>query len=352
MKNILQSLLIALAICLGCSLALAQNTFREDFPERYIVQKHDTLWDISNKFLTKPWLWPEIWHVNPQIENPHLIFPGDVITLVYIDGEPRLTVNRTYKVTPSDNTIKLMPQVRSSPITDAIRSIPLEQINSWLLHNRVVEEAEFASSPYVVAGQEKRLLVGPGDSLFARGAFSSTIPFYGVYRIGDKYVDPDTGEVLGIQAIDKGAASMRALDGDIATLSVTRTSGEIRVGDRILPTPEREIEPTFFPSEPENNINAKIINAERGVSQVGMLDVVAINVGKRDAIKPGDMLSIYRLGEVIVDRFSEDKKDNKVKLPDEKAGIMMIFQTFEKMSLALVLKADRGIKVGDSVRNP
>ncbi|MFT6791070.1 MAG: nucleoid-associated protein YgaU [Cellvibrionaceae bacterium] len=352
MKNTLRVFIIALAIYLNIPAAFAQKTFREDFPERYVVQKHDTLWDISNKFLNIPWYWPEIWHLNPQIENPHLIFPGDVISLVYVDGKPRLTVNRTHKMSPSTGTVKLLPRMRPLAITNAIPSIPLEQINSWLLNNRIMEEANFIDSPYVVAGQEKRLILGSGDRLFARGDFALNIPVYGIYRIGSEYIDPDTDEVLGVQVIDIGSASMRALDSDIATLSVTRATSDIRIGDRILPTEVRLIEPTFFPSESENTINGKIINVERGVFQVGLLDVVAVNVGERDEIEPGNMLAIYRLGEVITDRLAETRKDQIITLPDQRAGMMMIFQTFEKMSLALVLEADRGIKVGDNVRNP
>jgi nucleoid-associated protein YgaU len=352
MKKAISVTIAALLVSVGCLLtAYADDVFRDDFPERYIVQKGDTLWGISTKFLKSPWLWPEIWHANPQIANPHLIFPGDVVSLIYIDGKPRLTVNRTLRLTPS-GTDKLTPKARVSAIDDAIPAIPLDQINSWLLRNRVLEPGIMEASPYVIAGQEKRIILGAGDRLYARGEFASNIPNYGVYRQGINYVDPDTDEVLGVQAIDVGGANMRALDGDIATLTVTRSTGDVRIGDRILPTEERLIEPTFFPSMPEQPINAKIMSVERGVSQIAILDVVGVNVGERDNLKPGNILTIYKRGEVIRDRRADKSKSVTVTLPDERAGMMMIFQTFDKMSLALVLKADRGIKVGDYARNP
>lgn len=328
----------------------ADDRFRAGHPERHVVQKGDTLWGISSRFLNNPWLWPEIWHVNTYIENPHLIFPGDVVSLVYIDGKPRLTVGRTVRLSP--NSSKLPPKARISSIDSAIPAIPLDKINHWLLKNRVVEQGVLEASPYVIAGQEERLILGAGDRLYGRGYFANNIPSYGMYRKGVNYIDPDTKEVLGVQAIDIGGANMRALDEDIATLTVTRSTGDVRIGDSILPTKERKIEPTFFPSEPENEIDGKIITVERGVSQVGMLDVIAINRGERDNIKPGNVLAIFKRGEVVRDRFAKKRKDRVVTLPDERAGMMMVFQTFDKMSLALVLKADRGIKVGDYARSP
>ena len=337
-----------IAVCLSAS--SADERFRSDFPERYTVQKDDTLWDISSTFLKSPWLWPEIWHVNRQIKNPHLIFPGDVIRLVYIDGEPKLTVDRTTRLSPGDG--KLSPKARISSITDAIPAIPLDEINSWLSRNRVVELGVLEAAPYVVAGQEQRLILGAGDRLYSRGEFAGNIPSYGVYRKGIQYIDPDTKEVIGIQAIDLGAANMRALNEDIATMTITQSTGDIRVGDHILPTEERNIEPTFFPSEPRQDIEGKIISVERGVSQVGMLDVVAINRGELHDLVQGNILAIYKRGEVITDSRAKERKDRRVVLPDERAGLMMVFQTFDKMSLALVLKADRGIKVGDYARSP
>ena len=337
-----------IAVCLSAS--SADERFRSDFPERYTVQKDDTLWDISSTFLKSPWLWPEIWHVNRQIKNPHLIFPGDVIRLVYIDGEPKLTVDRTTRLSPGDD--KLSPKARISSIANAIPAIPLDEINSWLSRNRVVEPGVLEAAPYVVAGQEQRLILGAGDRLYSRGEFASNIPSYGVYRKGIQYIDPDTKEVIGIQAIDLGAANMRALNEDIATMTITQSTGDIRIGDHILPTEERNIEPTFFPSEPRQDIEGKIISVERGVSQVGMLDVVAINRGELHDLVPGNVLAIYKRGEVITDSRAKKHKDRRVVLPDERAGLMMVFQTFDKMSLALVLKADRGIKVGDYARSP
>ena len=347
MKNIALGLLVTLT--LGFTQAIANdNVFRSDHPEQYTVVKGDTLWDIAGKFLNNPWTWPEVWHVNPQIENPHLIYPGDIVHLTHINGKRRLTVGRG----AINGTVKLSPKIRELPLASAIPAIPLEQINSFLSRNRVVDEGVLEDAPHVLMGQEKRLILGAGDRLYARGEFANNIPNYGVYRKGEAYIDPETKELLGVQAIDFGEGNMRALDDDVATLSVVRTSGEIRAGDRLLPNQERLINSTFFPSSPENDVKGVIMTVERGVTQVGMLDVVAINLGERESMKPGNVLAIFKRGEVIKDRFVDKTEADVVTLPEERAGLLMVFQTFDKMSLAIVLKADRGLTVNDIVRNP
>ena len=327
------------------------SVFLSDFPNRYIVVKGDTLWDISERFLRSPWLWPDIWYANPQIENPHLIYPGDVITRVVIDGQERLTVKRTERFI-ANGTERLQPKIRSEQTDEAIPAIPLDQINSFLSRSRIVEEGVLEAAPYVLGGQEKRLISGTGDRIYARGEFADNIPSYGLYRKNEVYIDPETEEILGIEAVDIGSANMRAINDDIGTLSVTRAVSEIRIGDRVLPTTERLVSTTFFPAAPEKDVEGKIISVEGGVALVGLLDVVVINRGERDDLKVGNVLAILKEGEVVRDDIIDDRKKRSVKLPDEQAGMLMVFQSFEKMSLAIVLNAERGINIGDKVSNP
>lgn len=343
--------LAALSVCLFTTVAvfsvpvLAEEVaLKSSHPDRYTVLKGDTLWDISAKFLEKPWLWPEIWQVNPQIENPHLIYPGDTIALVYIDGRPRLVVQRG----DAGRTFKMSPEVRIQPLEAAIPAIPLDAINHFLDRSRVLDEGELERAPYVVMGGEDHLVVGAGDNLYARGDFTDRVPVYGIYRGGKAYTDPDSGELLGIKAEDMGAAKFVAAESDIATLTVTRSSEEIRIEDRLLPHEERAIDSTFYPSPPAEEIDAEIMSVEGGISQVGALDVVSINRGEREGLKSGNVLAIYRKGSVVTDRVSGDK----IKLPDERAGLLMVFHTFEKMSFAIVLESSRPLKIRDRVRNP
>lgn len=344
-KSLLALLLLAASGLTQTGMAQAEVQLKDGHPDRYTVVKGDTLWDISGRFLSQPWKWPEIWHANPQVENPHLIYPGDELSLVYIDGQPRLMLNRG----ASRGTIKLSPQVRSTPMAEAIPAIPLEAINSFLLSNRIVDTPEqFEGAPYIVAGNAERVVSGSGDRVYARGAFDEAAPVYGIFRQGKTYIDPDTQEFLGINADDIGGGEIVAEEGDIGTMMLTRTTQEVRLGDRLFPTEERAINSTFMPSEPASEISGLILDVPRGVTQIGQFDVVTLNKGARDGLVEGNVLAIYKTGETVRDRVTGES----VKIPDERAGLLMVFRAYDKLSYALVLNATRQLAIMDKVRNP
>ncbi|MCY1354458.1 spore coat assembly protein SafA [compost metagenome] len=337
--------LLALLLLAAGGVAQADVQLREGHPDRYTVVKGDTLWDISGKFLREPWKWPEIWHANPQIENPHLIYPGDQLSLIYVDGQPRLVLDRG----ASRGTIKLSPQVRSTPMAEAIPTIPLEAINSFLLSNRIVDTPEaFEGRPYVVAGNAERVVSGAGDRVYARGLLEPGVPNFGIFRQGRTYLDPETQEFLGINADDIGSGNVVAEEGDITTLELNRSTQEVRLGDRLFPTEERAINSTFMPSEPSGEVQGVILDVPRGVTQIGQFDVVTINKGQRDGLAEGNVLAVYKTGETVRDRVTGEA----VKIPDERAGLLMVFRTYDKLSYGLILGATRQLAVLDKVRNP
>jgi nucleoid-associated protein YgaU len=349
--------LIMCFVCMFAMVALAQQDSRlkGDHPSHYFVKKGDTLWDIANKFLKDPWEWPEIWHINPEIENPHLIFPGDKLSLVYVNGKPRLEVqrgdtSRTVTIKPRNPSQgeNMSPRVRIEPITHAIPAIPLDEINAFLSRSRILEDNSLDDAPYVLAGDGGHIITGAGDQLYARGNFDPDERIYGVYRRGKIFQDPDTDEVLGIEAVDIGSGRVVAIKSDVATLIVNRSNEEIRNEDRLLPFQERKITATFYPKEPAADINGSIIAVEGGVTQVGTMDIVAMNRGDRDALEVGDVLAIYKTGELVRDHVTNEL----VQLPSVRAGILMVFSTFDKMSYGLVLNASRPLSVLDKVRNP
>ena len=344
---------------IGLGVLGAISAFAEDInqylkpghPEVYTVVKGDTLWDISGQFLSRPWLWPEIWQINPQIENPHLIYPGDEIALVYVDGQPRLSLRRgdagrTYKMSPS-NSVTLEPQIRSTPLESAIPTISLDAIQGFLVQNRVVEPGTLDAAPYVVEGESERLVLGAGDRVYVRGVLNDS-ESYNLVRKGPLYVDPQTGEVLGREATYIGLGTSAAQDDDIATLRVTSTREEVQIGDRVLPTEERRVDSNFFPSAPEGEVRGEIISVFGGVTQVGQYDVVVLNRGERENMEVGNVLAIYKKGALARDRIAGET----IQLPSERAGLLMVFRTFEKLSYGLVLVTERPLKVGDEVRNP
>lgn len=332
-------LLLASLFFSACLQAVELN---EDVPETYIVKKGDTLWGISGMYLREPWLWPELWDVNPQIDNPHLIFPGDELYLVWIDGQPRLRLRR--------GDLKLEPSMRVSALDLAIPAIPLDDIEPFLLHHRVVGAEDMNDSAYLVAGAQRHLLSAPGDRVFGRGYFPENERAYGIYRAGDIYRDPITDELLGYQAKDIGNAKLlSASSEDLKELEINRVTEEVRAADRLLPTPEGVLDSTFYPKAPEVEIeDGFMIAVDGGVTQIGPRDIVVLNKGDRDGLQVGDVLAVYQSGELVFDQVAEEN----VRLPDVRAGLAMVFETFEKASYALVLKSNRPLKVMDRVKNP
>lgn len=337
--------LLALLLLTASGLVQAQVQLREGHPQTYTVVAGDTLWDISGKFLSEPWKWKEIWRANPQIHDPDLIYPGDTLSLVYVNGEPHVVLNRG----ESRGTVKLSPTIRSTPMVDAIPSIPLGTINAFLLSNRIVDTPEqFDKAPYIVAGNAERVLSGQGDRIYVRGALDPAHSVYGLFRQGKTYTDPKTQEVLGINADDIGGGEVVATESDISTLQLQRSTQEVRLGDRLFASEERAINSTFMPSSPQTAVEGLIIDVPRGVTQIGEYDVVTVDKGKRDGLAEGNVLAIFKTGETVRDRITGEQ----VKIPDERAGLLMIFRTYEKLSYGLVLRASRSLAVMDKVRNP
>jgi hypothetical protein len=316
---------------------------KEDVPETYIVKKGDTLWGISGMYLQKPWLWPQLWDANPQIDNPHLIYPGDELYLVWIDGQPRLRMRR-------GRDVKMTPNMRVSDLDLAIPIIPLDEIGPWLKWSRIVAEGELNGAPYIVAGSQSHLLSAPGDRVFGRGNFPEGERAFGIYRPGEAYYDPLTKELLGYQAQDIGNTKLLSSSADsVAELEVTRVTEEVRISDRLLPLRERVIDATFHPRPPSVEIeDGFMIAVPGGVTQIGTNDIVVVNKGERDGLEVGQVLAVYQSGELIFDKIAEEN----VLLPDIRAGLAMVFEVFEKASYAIILKSDKPLIVGDKVKNP
>jgi len=339
---------------------------RKDHPEFHVVQPGDTLWDISQMFLQSPWLWPEIWHVNEQVDNPHLIFPGDILALVYVDGKPRITKSNKFP----NGTIKLTPHIRQLTADQAITTIPLDSILPFLTSARVLDRDELNSAPYIVGSDSERLLAAQDHKVYVRGLESRVEDNFSFFRIGDNYIDPETEEYLGTEAIHLGEG-LKLQTGDPSILRVKKSIEELRTGDRVWPTDDAQLRPTYFPRSPDGFEGGQIISVYGGVEQIGQFNIVVINRGERENMEVGHVLDIYQRGQTIVDKIATERhlssddvsiwekvsnsvinKKQTVTLPDEKAGRLMIFRTFDKVSLALVLNASRAIHTFDKVKAP
>ena len=337
---------ILLASLVGLTANAMALSLKSDAPERYTVQKHDTLWDISQRFTDDPWQWPEIWYLNSQIENPHLIFPGDEIGLVSVGGERRVTVTTRGQ---ASRTVKLQPSARIEPIDSAIPAIPQDAVRGFLRHHQITTEDQLANAPRIIAGREGRSMMGSDDKVYARGNFGEEIPAsYGIFRRGQVYRDPQTNEMLGLEALEIGQAEVLAKDNDILTLKLTHTNQQVAAGDLLLPTEDRSLVSSYSPKPPSKAVEGQILAVSGGVSQIGQFDVVVLNRGLRDGLDTGSVLDINKTGSVVLDRVAGEK----VRLPDERAGSLMVFRAYEKMSYGLVMRATQAMRVGDKVISP
>ena len=343
MKRSSLSVCVLLLSMLFSAWLQAAVELNEDVPETYIVKKGDTLWGISGMYLQKPWLWPQLWDANPQIDNPHLIYPGDELYLVWVDGQPRLRMRR-------GRDVKMSPNMRVSDLDLAIPIIPLDEIGPWLKWSRIVAEGELNGAPYIVSGSQRHLLSAPGDRVFGRGNFPEGERAFGIYRPGEAYYDPITKELLGYQAQDIGNTKLLSSAGEaVAELEVTRVTEEVRITDRLLPLRERIIDATFHPRPPSVEIkDGFMIAVPGGVTQIGTNAIVVLNKGERDGLEVGQVLAVYQAGELV---FDDIAKEN-VLLPDIRGGLALVFEVFEKASYAIIMKSDKPLKVGDKVKNP
>ncbi|MFT5427017.1 MAG: hypothetical protein ACI9ZT_001967 [Gammaproteobacteria bacterium] len=385
-----------LLVCFSVSsISIAETvTLNADRPDQYVVQKGDTLWDISAQFLQEPWFWPTIWDVNPQIENPHLIYPGDVVSLTFKDGQPMLTVNGMGRVANGRN-VKLSPVIRSNERDDAIQSIPVDAIQQFLTRPRIVTNEEMDNWPYVVSSYDEHLISGAGSKLYIRGlSDESSETNYALYRKGPAYINPrkDKNEVLGYEALYLGDVVIEKR-GDPASGIVTLSKQEILTGDRLIAASKEEASNEFIPTTPSGNIDANILSVVNGVAQIGQYQVVVVDVGNNDGVEVGNVLGIYQSGKIVKDEVATDIKGKEkividendalggaiddirnsltdfnnselvewlgkpntkpelVELPAEYAGVLMVFRTFDNLSYGLVMKAVSPIHVLDSVKN-
>ncbi|CAL1238938.1 LysM domain-containing protein [Candidatus Methylocalor cossyra] len=342
----LSAALLPALLCLGWSgpgVRAATVALNPAHPTTYTVAPGDTLWSIAGRFLAQPWQWPEIWRRNPSINNPDLIYPGDVLVLDEDRGVPRLRVG-----TPSE--LRLHPQVRSEPLSQAIPTIPMHAVRPFLTRPQVMEPGALARAPYVVDFAGEHIMGGTGTRVYVRAIPTGTPAAYTVLRPGPPYRDAETGEILGYEGLYLGDARLEAT-GDPATLYLERTVQEVSAGDRLVPMEPEPLRLAFQPHAPKRPIRGHIIGVLNGVTQIGQHSVVALDRGSADGIEVGHVLDIFQRGRVVRDTVSARAGDT-VLLPSDKAGSLLVFRPFQRVSYALVMEATRPIHVADLVQSP
>jgi hypothetical protein len=331
-------------------LVLAPNA-----PDSYVVKKGDTLWGIAKVFLRDPWFWPEIWQVNPQVQNPHLIYPGDTLHLVYVDGRARIVLQPGLE---RGDAARVMPRVRSQPLEAAVTTIPYETIAAFMSKPSVLEKEQINQAPYVLTTRDSHIMMADGNTVYARG-FKGPVELgmhYNLVRIGVPLRDPDDHQILGYNGVFTGTGHVTRV-GDPVTLIMTQSTRETYPGDKLF-TGDVDVPLDFVPSSPRNLIKGQIMEVSDGVSVIGQYQVVAINRGARDGLAPGNVLAVFQRGESVRDNVSKSFISGvsslapKVRLPDERTGTFMVFKTFNRLSYGLIMEATDVIRVNDYVESP
>jgi hypothetical protein len=322
-------------------------------PDSYVVKHGDTLWGISKVFLRDPWYWPEIWQVNPQVHNPHLIYPGDTLRLVYINGRPTIMLQR-------GDAARVEPRVRSEPLEGAVTAIPYATVAAFMSKPSVLAKEQIKDAPYVLATRDMHVVMAEGNTVYARG-FSGPVEVgthYNVVRVGDALRDPDDGNrIMGYDGIFTGAGHLTRA-GDPATLIMTESARETLAGDKLF-AGGVDVPLDFIPSAPKVKTIGRIIAVSNGVTVIGQYEVVVINRGAGDGLAPGNVLAVFQAGDVIRDTANRGFLNSmsrlaapKVRLPDERTGTFMVFKTFDHLSYGLIMEATNVIRVADRVENP
>ncbi len=338
--------LTLLAGLFALSVAFADElVLNPDHPDRYVVVKGDTLWDISAKFLKDPWRWPEIWENNPEIANPHLIYPGDVIILTYRDGKPVLSIQRGRAV------VKLTPQMRKTRIESAIPSVPAAAIGQFITHPRIFTRDELDNLGYIVAAEDDRLIVGSGSKVYARNLEYGESRNYSIYHVGKPFRHPETNEILGYEA--KHAADATLIrEGDPVTLMITNALREVLIDDKVILNDGSATQHNFVPHAPEQEVKGKIVSIFEGVSRAGVYHSVVIDLGAKQGIEQGHVLAIRQQGVKLRDYHAKTRADRWVTTPTEEAALLMVYRVFDDVSYGLIMSADKDVQVLDEVTNP
>jgi len=331
--------------------AAAGPALNPSAPKSYTVKRGDTLWDISAMYLRDPWLWPEIWHVNPNVQNPHLIYPGDVLTLAYgANGAPQVMVTQ-------GSALRVQPLVRSTALDGPVATIPFEAIAAFLGKPSIVSKEDLKNAPHVAALSDRHVIAGLGHEVYVKGLQDMGPGRYSVVHVGEELKDPESGKVLGYMGTYTAAAKVDAVD-KVSRAMLTESSRETSAGDLLFTEDTHSVSTDIVPRAPPAGLNGQIMAVVDGVSLIGQYQVVAINRGSKQGLETGHVLAIDRRGEVIPDASCRKRSKlawclgKSLKLPDERAGTLLVFKTYESMSFGLIVNTTVPVAVADHVRTP
>ena len=344
----------------------AAGMIKSTAPLHYTVKRGDTLWGIASMYLKDPWLWPEIWVINPQIPNPHLIFPGDQLALAYgTDGHPQVGVEQpsaaryeASRYEASREGARLEPRLRSEPIASAIPTIPYSAIAAFLSRPTVMTSEQIRNAPYVLAFRDMHEVGGTNNEVYIRNLTASENARFAVIHIAAPLRDPDDGKVVGYEGLYTATALVERA-GQPAKAVLIDPARETLRGDRLLSTDTHETPANFVPHAPASPVQGRILDVVDGADLIGTYDIVVINRGKRHGLEAGNVLAVLQEGDTVRDLFRGGRQIGsppsfppRVKLPNERTGTMLVFKVFDRVSYGLIVGASDTIQVGDLVATP
>lgn len=356
MKYTLKALVLGLAVSATAFAGNPPPTIKADAPNRYVVKKGDTLWDISGKYLDKPTRWREIWATNRHIKNPNLIYPNDILILCVIKGQTLVGVDTGEGCAGVERQMTATPERVALPATDAsIPAIPLASIRSWLNQAIIVDPKHFNEAPYVIASKNGNLITSTGDTIYAKiytkDASLIVGEHYGIYRKGEPYIDQSNNQLIGLEAHQVASAFVKDISATgVATLQIRKIyNSEVQEGDRVFVEVDAPTPNVFYPAPAEVSRGGMIIRTMSAMNYAAKHSVVAINLGTAQGVKPGHVLDVYKKGALISDYFDNN---TPVRLPSELAGQIMVFKAFNNISYAYVLSSEVPLKSGDTLLPP
>lgn len=364
-KITMKKFLSILVLVAACAPGAHADTIRlrSHVPDRYTVVPGDTLWTIAGHFLKDPWQWPEIWNHNAQIHNPHLIYPGDVIVLSYDPlGRPELAVlpserlgpgsrRRTTQTSAEGNVVlpivALRPAIGSEPYVEPVPTIKPEAIAPFLVRMGVVEPTAFKHAAYVLGGTDRREAIGTLDTFYGRRLGPHPAKAYIVERLGAPLKAYGTQKILGYQTVYIGRAHVIHAQSP-RMLRVDDARRTVRAGDWLVPAPPSQAAPYYYPKPPKTQVQGHIVAALQSMTDLGPGTVVAVDLGRDQGMRAGDVLNILRRSTPLMDPNTH----HLVVLPERRSGMLMVFRPFARVSYALVMSATRPIRIGDAAATP
>ncbi|TKF00499.1 LysM peptidoglycan-binding domain-containing protein [Vibrio kanaloae] len=331
-------------ICASLSFAAtAENseqplTIKQGAPEAYVVVKGDTLWDISAMYLDSPWLWPRLWQVNPEIENPHLIYPGDKLSLVWINGEPVLSLKPV---------IKLSPKIRVSE-KKAVPTVNEGLVLPYLQSDRLVDQQDIESAQRVLGTSDGKRFLSGEDRLFISG--NQQHQKWGIYRSVETYQrQKPQASMTSLRLV--ATARLKEVDAEYSSLQIETQLQEVLLNDLVLPelgVDQMKLSTTFYPAPSSAGQFANILGSLEGNQYGAKNQVVVINKGSKDNLRQGTMFTLSESGAMVFGKqgeysYNESVASNKVQLPSTSLGSLMVIRPYEYFSLALITQSTKPV---------